>query len=104
MFDEPYTYTVTVCKPETRNRTVNVCEMVSEQLSREVPYMVCVPQKRTRTRNVTTCRAVQEEKTDTYTICVPYTVEREVQVRVCKLVPKTIQCRVPVAAAQCCDQ
>ena len=95
--DEPYTYSVVVCKPETRTRTVNVCDYVSEQLSRDVSYTVCVPKQEevtvnrpkmfeepynytvtvckpeTRTRTVNVCSYVSEQLTRDvpYTVCVP---------------------------------
>jgi hypothetical protein len=126
---EPYTYQVTVCTPETRSCTVKVChyenkvctgtrqvcethmenrsctytvtECHTEQRSREVKYTVCVPH--TETRNEQVCcyetRAVQ--KTENYTVMVPHETEKVVQVQVCKMVPKTIQ--VPCCTTPCCD-
>jgi hypothetical protein len=96
----PYTYTVTVCRPEMRTKDVQVCNFVSEQRTRQVQYRVCVPEQLTGTREVTTCRMVPEQKTATYTVQVPETVQKEVQVQVCRMVPKTITCQVPVR--ECC--
>jgi len=96
MEDVPYEYTVTLCRPEKRTRTIQVCDMVREQQSKEVQYTVCVPQTKTGTRQVTVCKTVPEEKTCTYTVNVPHTVQKEIQVQVCKMVPKEITCRVPV--------
>ncbi len=96
MEDVPYEYTVTLCRPETRTRTVQVCDMVREQKTKEVQYTVCVPQTKTGTRQVTVCKTVPEEKTCTYTVNVPHTVQKEIQVKVCRMVPKEITCRVPV--------
>jgi hypothetical protein len=101
MEEVPYTYTVTVCRPETRTKDVQVCHFVAEQQTRQVQYRVCVPQQMTGTREVTTCRMVPEQKTATYTVQVPETVQREVSVQVCRMVPKTITCRVPVYS-DCC--
>ncbi len=123
--DIPYTYTVNLCKPETRTREVQVCRLVAEQQTREVACTVCVAETRTceaqicrmvpeqhscevqytacraeqhiGMRQVTTCKAVPEVKTASYTVCVPYTVQKQVQVQVCKMMPKTIQCQVPVS-------
>jgi YTV protein len=125
--DEPYTCTVTVCKPETRTKTVKLCsykcetrtktdrvcryeqetrtrtrqvtECKLETRTRDVNYTVCVPQTKTTTHEVTTYKCVPEEKVEEYTVMVPHQVEKEVQVCVCKMVPKTIQ----VPAATCCD-
>ncbi len=103
--DEPYSFTVTLCRTETRNRVDNVVEYQSEERTREVPYTVCVPQQRTRTRQVTTVKMVPEQRTDKYTVQVPYPVEKEIQVQVCRMVPKTIMVTVAVPcapAAPCC--
>lgn len=98
----PYEYNVTLCRPETRTRTIQVPQIVREQKSREVEYMVAVPQRKTATRQVTEWRSVPEEKTANYTVTVPVTVEKQVPVRVCKMVAKTITCQVPVPAAPSC--
>ncbi len=109
----PYEYTVTVCKPETRTRTVKVCEYQTETRSRtvkvrhyeteektrEYTYTVCVPQTKEVEVEVTTVKCVPRTETQTYTICVPVTVEKEVEVRVCKMEPKTVQ--VPVCSDEC---
>ena len=106
--DVPYTYMVTLCRPETRTRTVNVCDVVTEEQTRNVDYTVCVPKQQTRTRQVTTVNMVQEPRTETYSVQVPYRVEKDVQVQVCKMVPKKILVNVPVAppcapaAPPCC--
>jgi hypothetical protein len=92
----PYDYQVTLCREETRSRTVRVARQINETQTREVPYTVCVPQPRTETYNVTICRTVPEERTVNYTVMVPQQVERQVQVRVCNMVPRTITCQVPV--------
>ncbi len=106
----PCEYTVTVCKPEirtrtiqvqdcrteTRTRTVKLCSYETEERTREINYTVCVPKTREVECQVTCYKSVPETKTVSYTVCVPETVEKEIQVRVCKMVPKTIQ--VPV----CC--
>ena len=87
--EQPYQYCVTVCKPETRTMTVNVCsyenrtqsctervcefhnetrtrtfcvtECKAEARTREVQYTECVPQKRTCTEQVVRYRDVSEE-------------------------------------------
>ncbi len=107
MVDVPYSYDVTLTRPETRTRTVNVCEYVDEEQTRDVEYTVCVPRQLTRTLPVTTVKIVQEPRTETFSVQVPYRVEREVQVQVCKLVPKKILVQVLVAppcapAPPCC--
>ncbi len=89
--DVPYTYTVTLCRPETRTRAVQVCKYVTEQQTREVPYVVCVPKQETRSRQVTVMKYVPESHTENYTVQVPHTVEKEVQVQVCRMVPQKIK-------------
>ena len=96
--NQPYEYTVTVCRPERRTRDVQVCERVAEQVTREVPVTTCVPEKRQRTFQVTKYRDVVETKKVPYTVSVPYTVEREVQVPVCRVVPKVSR-SVPVTGS-----
>ncbi len=97
----PYTYQVTVCKPEVRSTTVQVCSYQQIQQTRNVNFTVCVPQAKTWTENVTTCKCVPIQKTCQYTVMVPYQVQKTVQVQVCKMVPKTIQ--VPVCAPAPCE-
>ena len=106
----PHTYSVTVCKPETRTylekvceyrsetrtRTVRLCEYRREERSRVVKYTICVPKKMIKTCTLTSYKCVPETRVEEYSVCVPYTVEKEVQVNVCRMVPKTV--RVPV----CC--
>ena len=120
--DQPFTYAVTVCKPETRTRTVKLCSFTCETRTatqrvchwdnetrtrtrqitecnletrtKDVNYTVCVPKTETRTEEVTVLKCVPEDKTVQFTVMVPHQVEREVQVRVCKMVPKTIQTQV----------
>ncbi|MBL9091883.1 MAG: hypothetical protein JNL96_11715 [Planctomycetaceae bacterium] len=91
---QPYEYDVTVCKPETRVRQVQVCEQVAQQVTKEVPVVVCVPEQKTRSFEVTRYKDVQETKTDKYTVMVPHVVEKTIDVQVCKTVPKTIECTV----------
>ena len=116
--EQPYQYCVTVCKPETRTMTVNLCsyenrtqsctervceyrnetrtrtfcvtECKAEARTREVAYTECVPQKRTCTEQVVHYRDVSEEKTEQYTVMVPHQVEKEVCVQVCHMVPKEV--------------
>ncbi len=93
---EPYSYTVKVCQPETRTRTKKVCEHVEKQKTREVKYTVKVPQVQTKNVEVTEYKKVPRQVTEKYTVMVPRTVEKEVQVEVCRMVPQTIRCEVPV--------
>jgi hypothetical protein len=90
MVEVPFTYPVTVCRPETRSVTERIPRTVFETKTREVPYTVPVPRQVTRQVPVRTMRTVQEEKIINYTHMVPHTVERTVQVPVCTMVPKTI--------------
>jgi hypothetical protein len=117
--EQPYQYTVTVCKPETRTCKVNVCEMKQEVRSvtcqvttyetstveKEECFTVCVPQQKKWTENVTTYKQVPEQVTETYTVSVPYQVEKEVQVQVCRMVPRKVM--VPVYSyysGSCCQK
>jgi len=96
--EQPFTYTVTVCRPEARTETVNVTRMVPQQRAREVSYTVSVPRTVTTTRAVTTCRSEAYQATESFTVSVPVPVQRQVPVRVCRMVPRTIQVRVPAPA------
>lgn len=96
VMEEPYERMVTVKRPETRTRQIRVCEIVPEQMSREVTYTVNVPTRQTRSYNVTTVRCVPEERVINETVMVPRTVQREVDVQVCRMVPKQVVHRVPV--------
>ncbi|MFC1597072.1 hypothetical protein ACFL5Q_03915 [Planctomycetota bacterium] len=99
--EEPYEYTVTVCKPETRTCTQRVQECKQEVRTQEVCYTVCVPQQVTKQCPVTTTRCVAEERTVQCTVMVPHEVERVVPVCRVKMVPKTIQVPVCCPAAPC---
>lgn len=121
----PCTYTVTVCRPETRTRmvpvveyetvtrtravrvcdykyetrskTYQVCKMVPQERAKQVQYTVLVPKQVTKTEQVVVCRRVPYEKEVNYTVCVPKQVRREVDVCVCKMVSK----KVMVSACGC---
>lgn len=97
---EPYTYTVTVWKPEKRTCKVQVCEYKEVPQKRTVSYTVCVPKTVTRTEQVTTYKTVQVPKTCKYTVMVPHQVQRTVQVPVCKMVPQKV--KVPVCCPPTC--
>ena len=60
----PYTYTVTVCKPETRTRTVPVTTYNTEERTRNYTVTVCKPETRTRTVNVVECKTETANATD----------------------------------------
>ncbi|MCA9119016.1 MAG: hypothetical protein H6822_17015 [Planctomycetaceae bacterium] len=98
MHQEEYSYNVTTYRPETRTRTVRVCNYVNETQTREVTYTVCVPEQRTQTVNVTSYKTISEQQTQQYTVMVPRTVQREVTVNVCHMVPQQVTCTVPVLA------
>jgi hypothetical protein len=129
--EEPHTWTVTVCRPVTKQRTVNVttCEAVAK--TRTETFSVQVPVKKTGVRTVTTCklenyvenvtvcvpitktgtRAVTTYRCEAYTenvtvnVSVPVSVQKPITVQVCRQVPKTItvQVPVPVASTGCGD-
>ena len=69
--DEPYTYTVTVCRPETRTREESYIECVPEERVRQVSYHVLVP--RQHTVSVQRMRLEPESYTYTTTVCRPET-------------------------------
>ena len=94
----PSTYTVTVCQPQVRTYKVQCPVMVPEQRTQTINCTVYVPQVQTRTFNVCNYQCVAEKKTVNCTVMVPYTENQQIQVQVCKMVPKTINCQVPV----CC--
>jgi hypothetical protein len=127
--EEPYDYCVTVCKPETRTRTVQVCSYENQQRSytekvceyrnetrtrtyavteckmeertRDVQYTEYVPQKRTCIEQVVSYRNVPEEKTENYTVMVSHEVEKDVCVQVCHMAPK--QVGTHTCCANACD-
>jgi len=100
--EEPCTYRVTVCRPETRTCKVRVCHYEQVPATRTVCYSVCVPQTKTWTENVTCCRRVPVQETRQCTVMVPHQVQKTVKVQVCKMVPKTV--KVPVCPpAPCCE-
>lgn len=101
MFDEPYQYNETVCKPVVKNVVDRVCEYKREQKSREIPYTVCVPKVMSKTEDVKFTRCVPEKQMRDVTVMVPRTEMKEVRVSVCKMVPKVIECRVPVCEPGC---
>lgn len=102
----PYEYDVTLCRPETRVRQVQVCETVAERIEKDVPVVYCVPQQKTRSFQVTKYRDVMEDKVEKYTVMVPYQVEKTIQVPVCKVVPRVINetCRKWVVDTPSCAE
>jgi hypothetical protein len=95
----PYQYQVTVCHPETRTSSYQVCEYQPEQKTRQISCTVCVPKTRTVAEQVTTYRCVAEQKTRPYTVMVSYQEQQQIQVPVCKMVSQTI--KVPVCRTCC---
>jgi hypothetical protein len=56
----PYEYSVTVCRPEERTRTVNVCTFRSEERTKSVPVTRYRDESRTRTvRQCTVAEATE---------------------------------------------
>jgi hypothetical protein len=123
--DQPYAYTVVVCRPEVRTckvrvchvttetrvrkvqvchyrtelrtKTYQVCEMVPEVRTRPVTYTVCVPQVQTRICQETSYRIEPVQRVVTYTVCVPRQVQKVVCEPVCRMVQKTV-----LVPARCC--
>lgn len=105
LVDVPFEYVVTRCRPERRTFTVNVCDYVDVEETREVAFTVGVPKQVTQTRRVSCLKGiVQEPHTETYVVQVPYPVEREVPVPVCQMVPQKVKVWVarPCAPPPCC--
>ncbi len=90
VIEVPHEYAVTVCKPETRVRTVKVSHVVPEERTREVNYTVCVNETRVRQVPVTKYRDVVETRTETVSVPVSYEVEKEVTVEVCRMVGRKV--------------
>ena len=84
--DVPYSYTVTLCKPETRTREVQVCRMVAEQQSREVLYRL---RAETRT-GVQVCRMVAEQQSGAL-----HRLRTDADVQVCHMVAEQQSREVP---------
>lgn len=101
MFDEPYQYTETVCKPVVKTVVERVCEIKVEQKSREVPYVECVPRVETKTEDVKVVRCIPEKQVRDITVMVPHQEMKEIRVPVCRMVPKVIECRVPICNPCC---
>ncbi|MFT7640033.1 MAG: hypothetical protein ACI9G1_001772 [Pirellulaceae bacterium] len=129
MVNQPYTYNVTVNRPEIQVRKVRVCNYSTEvrtktekvceyrtetrtkqvqvtdyhieQRTRSIPYSVSVPSQREVTRTVTYYETVNEERTQDYTVCVPVQVQREVSTPVCRMVPQTVTVPTTVGHSGC---
>ncbi len=111
--EEPYEYEVTVYRPETRTKMVDVCEMRTEvrkvacqvteyqpvREERQVTYTEFVPTEKSWVENVTHYRQVAQEVKRMVTVCVPKQVECEVPIRVRQMVPHTVH--VPVRTVHC---
>jgi hypothetical protein len=100
--DEPFSYTVNLCRAETRQQTVNVTTYQAVARSREVAFTVCVPKTMTGTQTVTSFRTETYQETVNTTVCVPVQVQKQVAVQVCRMVPRTIQVAVKVPVAISC--
>jgi hypothetical protein len=129
MVNQPYTYNVTVNRPETRVRKVRVCnyktevrtktekvcenkietrtksvqltEYRTEQRTRSIPYTVTVPSQKQVSRAVTYYETVNEERTQNYTVSVPFQVQKEVSSPVCRMVPQTVTVPTTVRHSGC---
>jgi hypothetical protein len=108
---ESFDYNVTVCRPKTMQRDVDVAHCEWEKKERDVICQVCVRVEKQGTRKVVTCKTTSEDKTISYNVCVPHQVTKKVPVQVCRMVPQTIMVNVPVPvsvgcagvmAASCC--
>ena len=104
----PYTYNVTLCRPEQHTRSVQRCEFVAEQQSREVQYTVCVPQQ--REYQATEMQFAQQPYS--YQVCVMKPETRTRQFQVCRYVAGSNRAKCPTRFAfrnsrntrqQCCS-
>jgi hypothetical protein len=59
--EEAYTYNVNVCKPVTEAKTFKVCEMVREEKTREVQFVLCEARQVDKTFTEHFCERVAEE-------------------------------------------
>src|SRR5690606_22891932 len=82
---EPYQYNVTVCRPETRTRTVNVVDYQTVAQPYEYQVTTCRPETRTRTVNVVNYQQVQQPYEYHVTVCRPETRTQTVNVTEYKL-------------------
>jgi hypothetical protein len=94
---QPYEFTVNLCRQEQRTRNVMVTEYVQERQSREVPFTVMVPRQVTRTRMVTEYRTVPRQISQPCTVMVAHREVREYDVPVTRMVAQV--CEVPSPAA-----
>src|SRR5207248_2573061 len=62
----PYTYQVTLCKPETRTQNVQVCEMISTPETYQ--FNVSLTRNETRNRTITVCEMVPTPETYQYNV------------------------------------
>jgi YTV len=76
-----------VCRPEVRQKHVNVCRMVPETHMVRCVETICVPEQRTATQQYTVCRMAFETVSKQITVMVPQTETRQGVRTVCKSVP-----------------
>ncbi|MGL4463396.1 MAG: hypothetical protein ACRC1K_14700 [Planctomycetia bacterium] len=102
--DVPYTYNVTVCKPETKTTMVKVHKSMMVPKTREVMYTQCVAEMKTGVNKVTTHKSVPVEKIEKVTVMKSFSVEKEIDVQVCTMVAKKVMVKVAhyVPAAPAC--
>jgi len=90
--EEPYTYKVTVCKPEQKTEKVRVCEYVKEEVTYKYHVTVCKEEE--RVCKVKVCRNEWVEEPYTWKECTWKHEKKEVDVHVCKMVQKEVECKV----------
>jgi hypothetical protein len=90
LVEEPYTYQVVTCRPETKQVTHRVAKPTYENMTRNVTYTVAVPKLVERQVPHTTFRCVMEPKVVNYTEMVATKAVRRVKVPVCTMVPKQV--------------
>jgi hypothetical protein len=93
MCEEPYTYEVTVLRPEVRSNNCSQPDVVFETKSDVLSYCVKSPKKyKIPCAEETVYKLEPVEKTRKVSVCVPVKVAKPVEVTVCRMVPKTIVC------------
>jgi hypothetical protein len=79
--------TETVCKPELRQKTIQVCRMMPETHMVSFTQTVMVPERRTKTETFTACRMTVENLAKQIQVMVPHVETRQGVKTVCTQVP-----------------
>jgi hypothetical protein len=99
--EEPYSYCVTVMRPEVRSCVVRVPHHSFETKTRQVTCLVPVPKEVKRTVEVVVYKLQEQKRIEHCVELVPYTVDKEIHVPVCTLVPRKVTRQVLVGCPIC---